>query len=194
MLCSSVSLLHPTHSLQEDLCTHRRWVENAVLQHPVIHVQKPDKMTVVSKVFLTGSPCSENSHFFELWAVVFLIFLWYLQIFHCGGKKHQFRQCNLRGFFPDVECAKLLADVGCSYNACKGTEYSARVPPPSWIPRTIWMLCHSHVPFRDLHRLAHFLLCKSRHAQLLNEGAWGKGMYLFLHLEKTQCLPHFLPK
>lgn len=48
----------------------------------------------------------------------------------------------------------LLVDVGCSYNACKGTKYSARVPPPSCIPRTIWMLCHT---------MCHFEICTDLH-------------------------------
>lgn len=46
--------------------------ENAVPRHPsVIHVQKSDKITLFSKVFLTWAACLENDYFFflsyELW-------------------------------------------------------------------------------------------------------------------------------
>lgn len=39
--------------------------ENAVPRHPsVIHIQKSDKMTLFSKVFLTWAACLENDYFF----------------------------------------------------------------------------------------------------------------------------------
>lgn len=133
MLCSSI--LYPTYSLQEDLCTHRKWIENALAS------SHSWSKTWQNEFFLKS--LSDLIYLFRKWLfflsneLVFLGLLWYLQIFHSGDKEHKFRQHDLRGFFPDMECAKVLADVGCSYNACKGTEYSARVPPPSWIPRTI---------------------------------------------------------
>lgn len=143
-----------------------------------MHIQKPDKIALFLKVFLTWSTSLENYHFFffrhDLWH--FLSFCGIFGSFNVEKRNINSESAIWGGSSQTWNVPNcLLVDVGCSYNACKGTKYSARVPPPSCIPRTIWMLCHSHVPFWDLHRLAHFLLCRVRPRQLWNKGVWGKG-------------------
>lgn len=113
--------------------------------------------------------------------------------FSLWRQETQIQTVQSESFFPDTECAKLLPDVGCSYNACKGTEYSASAPSILYSQNNLNAGAQPCAISRSAQTCTFSALQIKAHTAL-KQGCLGEGNVPLPSPGKSQVLPHFLPE